>query len=76
LKTLEASQSPRVTQQASCSQTSRWQLYITFQTPKRSSNHPGHSFNIMVRLHLTCQKHHHCHQLCLQWTSLEDKLKY
>jgi len=23
-----------------------------------------------------CQKDHHCHQLCLQTTSLEDKLKY
>jgi len=30
----------------------------------------------MVRLHLNRQKDHCCHQLCLQRTSLEDKLKY
>ena len=32
-------------------------------------------FNMMVHLHLTCRKHHLCQQLCLQRTSLEDKLK-
>jgi len=31
---------------------------------------------MMLRLHLNCQKDHHCHQLCLQRTYLEDELKY
>lgn len=30
----------------------------------------------MVRLQSHCRKDHLCHQLCLRWTSLEDKLKY
>jgi len=30
----------------------------------------------MVRLHLNCQKDLFCHHLCLQRTSLEDKVKY
>jgi len=30
----------------------------------------------MVQLHLYCQKDHRCLQLCLQQTSLGDKLKY
>jgi hypothetical protein len=37
--------------------------------------HPGHSFNMMVRLHSNCQKDLHCHHLCRQRTSLEDELK-
>jgi len=55
---------------------SRWKPWDTFQIRKRSSNHPGHSFNMMVRLHLNCQKDLLCHQLCLQRTSLENELKY
>jgi len=30
----------------------------------------------MVQLHLNCLNDHLCHQLCLQGTSLGDKLKY
>jgi len=55
--------------------TSRWQLLDTFQTWKRSSKPPGHSFNMMVRLHSNCQTDHLCHQLCPQRTTLEDELK-
>ena len=33
-------------------------------------------FNMMVRLHLHCQKVLLCHHLCLQRTSLEDELRY
>jgi hypothetical protein len=48
---------------------SRWLPLATFQTWKRSSTHPGHSFNMMVRLHLNGQKDHLCDQLCLRRTS-------
>jgi hypothetical protein len=37
--------------------------------------HPGHSSNMMVRLHLNCQKDHLCPQHCLERTALEDELK-
>jgi len=50
--------------------------FDTFQTQKRSSKHPGHSFNMIVWLILNCQKDHLCHQLCLQGTSFEHALKY
>jgi len=53
-----------------------WQQRDTFRTQKISSKHPGHSFNMMVRLHWNCQKDHLCYQLGLQRTSLEDELKY
>jgi len=56
--------------------TRRWASLITFRTPKRSSKYPGHSFQMMVQLHLNCQKDHLGHQLCVQSTSLEDELKY
>ena len=56
--------------------TSRWLPWDTFWTWKRSSQHSGHSFNMMVRLHLHCQKDLLCHHLCLQRTSLEDELKH
>jgi len=55
---------------------SRWRLYDTFQTQKRLSKYPGHSFNKMVWLYLNCQNDHLCHQLCLQRMSLDDELKY
>jgi len=42
------------------------QPYDTFGTRKRSSQHSGHSFNMMVQVHLNCQKDHLCHQLRLQ----------
>jgi len=51
-------------------------LMDTFRTWKRSPSHPAHSFNLMVLLHLKCQKNLHCHHVCLQRTSLEDELKY
>jgi len=54
--------------------TNKWQLLDTFQTPKRSSKPPGHSFDMMVWVHLNCQKDHLCHQLWLQRTCLEDEL--
>jgi len=38
--------------------------------------HPGHSFNMMVRLQSNCQNDHLCDQLSLQRTSLEDERKY
>jgi len=56
--------------------TSKWLLWDTFQIPKRSSKHPGQTFNMMVRLHFHCKQAYLCHQLCLQRTSLEDELKY
>jgi hypothetical protein len=34
------------------------------------------NFLVKVLLHLNCRKHHLCHQICLQRTALEDKLKY
>jgi len=52
------------------------QQWDTFQTHNRSSKYPGHSFNVMVRLHSNSQKDFLCHQPCLQRTSLEDELKY
>jgi len=55
--------------------TSRWPPYDTFRTLKRALKHPGHSFNMMLRLHSNCQKDHLCHQLCLQRTSLENELR-
>jgi len=56
--------------------TSRWPLWDTFWTRKISSKHHGHSPNMMVRLHSNCPKDLLFHHLCLQRTSLEDKLKY
>ena len=56
--------------------TSRCQTNDTFQIQRRSSKHPGNSFNMMVQLHLNCQKAHLFHQLCLQRPSLENKRKY
>jgi len=56
--------------------TSRWLPWDTFRTWKRSSKHCGHSFNMMVRLYLNCQKDLLCQHLCLQRTSMEDELKY
>jgi len=56
--------------------TSRWPPLDTFRTRKGSSQHPGHSSNIMVWLHSNCQKDLLCHHFCLQRTSLENKLKY
>jgi len=53
----------------------KWLPLVTFQTRKRSSKHPGHSFTMIVRLHSNCQKDHLCHQLCLQRTILEDEQK-
>jgi len=47
----------------------------TFRTRKRSSTHPGHTFSMMVPLHLHCQKDQLCHQLCVQRTYLEEELK-
>jgi hypothetical protein len=55
--------------------THSWPPSYTFRTQKRSSKLPGHSFNMMVPLHLHCQKDHLCQQLCLQRTSLEEELK-
>jgi len=57
-------------------ETSRWQPWDTFRIRKRSSKHPGHSFNMMVWLHWNCQKEHLCNQLCLQRTFLDDELDY
>jgi hypothetical protein len=45
-------------------------------TRKRSLKHPGQSFIMMVQLQLNCQKDLLCHQLCMQKTSMEDKLNY
>jgi len=56
--------------------TSRWLPWDTSVTPKRLSEHCGHSFNMMVWLHLNCREDLLCHHLCLQRTSLEAKLKY
>jgi len=56
--------------------TNRWPPLDKFRTWKRSSKPPGHHFNMMVRLRSNCQKDHLCHQLCLQWWSLEDELKW
>jgi len=56
--------------------TSQWLLLNTFQILKRSSKHHGQTFNIMVWLHLNCQKDHHCYPHCPQRTSQEDGLKY
>jgi len=36
--------------------TSRGRLWDTFRTCTRLSTHPGHSLNILVRLHLNCPK--------------------
>jgi len=54
--------------------TNIWQLQDTFWILMRVSKHPCHYFHVMERLHLNCSKDHLCHQLCLQRTSLEDKL--
>jgi len=56
--------------------TSSWPPWEIFRTMKISSKHCGHAFNIMVRLHSYCHEDLLSHQLCLQKTSLEDKLKY
>jgi len=56
--------------------TRRWPLWDIFQTWQRLSKHPGHSSTMMVWLHVNGQKDLHCHNLCLQRTSLEDELKY
>jgi len=56
--------------------TIRWLPWDTLRTRKGSSKHPDHSFNMIVRLHVNCQNDLHCHHLCLQRTSLEDKLQY
>ena len=44
-------------------------------TLNRLSNHPGYTFNIMVQLHLNCQKDYPCCQLSVQRTSQKDALK-
>ena len=46
-----------------------------FRTWNRSALDPGHPFNIMERLHSNCQKDLHCHQVCMESTSLQDELK-
>jgi len=48
----------------------------TFQIRKRLSEHCGHCFAMMERLHFYCQDDLLCHHLCLQRTSLEAKLEY
>jgi len=45
--------------------TSRRQPQDIFRTWKRSSKHPGPSLNMMVWLHLNCQKDLLCHKLCV-----------
>jgi len=55
---------------------SSWQLQDTFQTLKRLWKHSGQTFNMMVQLHIHCQKDHLCHEHFLQSTYLQDKLKY
>ena len=47
----------------------------TFRTRKRSSKPCGHCSNMVVWLHLNCQKDHFCHQLCPQRTSLGNEHK-
>jgi len=56
--------------------TSRWQQWETYSTWKRLSKHHSHSLNMMAQLHINCQNDLLCHQLWLQRTSLENKLKY
>jgi hypothetical protein len=56
--------------------TSRSQPWDTCQTRKRLLKHPDHSLTIMVHLNLNFQNDLFCHHLCLQWTTVEDVLKY
>jgi len=76
LEMRQGSQNLRAMMRKSHAQTRSSPPWDTFRTWKKSSKHPGHSFNMMVWQHLNCQKYLLCHHLCLQRTSLEQELKY
>ena len=54
--------------------TSRWLPWDRFRTRKKLSEHPGHSFNMIVRLHLHRKADFLCCHLSLQRSSLEAEL--